>query len=154
MGVSVSALYPAPPPRIATPHSAQICWTRKIIDVGARELKQRRPSTWAKYTMIGDHAIIAGIWFIVTSASCWPSTSIKMYYSEIKWLTCNTAILHAILSCRLLSAEVAEAHRRFRGIECRVLKICDLKKVIFSHFFKHNIAGFGLLIPKRYHMLG
>ena len=46
------------------------------------------------------------------------------------------------------------SHRRFRGIECRVLKICDFKKVIFSPFFKHNIAGFGMLIPKRYHMLG
>ena len=45
-------------------------------------------------------------------------------------------------------------HRRFRGIECRVLKICDFKKVILSLFFKHNIAGLGVLIPKRYHMLG
>ena len=46
------------------------------------------------------------------------------------------------------------AHRRFRGIECRVLKICDFKKVILSLFFKHNIAGLCVLIPKRYHMLG
>ena len=46
------------------------------------------------------------------------------------------------------------AHRQFRGIECRVLKICDFKKVILSLFFKHNIAGLGVLIPKRYHMLG
>ena len=46
------------------------------------------------------------------------------------------------------------SHRRFRGIESRVLKICDFKKVIFSPFFKHNITGFGVLIPKRYHMLG
>ena len=45
-------------------------------------------------------------------------------------------------------------HRRFRGIECRVLKMCDFKKVTFSLFFKHNIAGLGVLIPKRYHMLG
>ena len=45
-------------------------------------------------------------------------------------------------------------HRRFRGIESRVLKICDFKKVIFSPFFKHNITGIGVLIPKRYHMLG
>ena len=45
-------------------------------------------------------------------------------------------------------------HRQFRGIESRVLKICDFKKVIFSPFFKHNITGFGVLIPKRYHMLG
>ena len=47
-----------------------------------------------------------------------------------------------------------DAHRRFRGIESRVLKICDFKKVIFAPFFKHNITGFGVLIPKRYHMLG
>ena len=46
------------------------------------------------------------------------------------------------------------SHRRFRGIKCRVLKICDFKKVILSLFFKHNIAGLGVLIPKRYHMLG
>ena len=46
------------------------------------------------------------------------------------------------------------AHRRFRGIECWVLKIGDFKKVIFFLFFKHNIAGLGVLIPKRYHMLG
>ena len=45
-------------------------------------------------------------------------------------------------------------HRRFRGIESRVLKVCDFKKVIFSPIFKHNITGFGVLIPKRYHMLG
>merc|ERR1712079_382769 len=45
------------------------------------------------------------------------------------------------------------AHRRFRGIEWRVLKICDFKKVIFSLFFKHNIAGLGVLIPKRYHII-
>ena len=49
---------------------------------------------------------------------------------------------------------VLDTHRRFRGIECRVLKICDFKKVILSLFFKHNIAGLGVLIPKRYHMLG
>ena len=46
------------------------------------------------------------------------------------------------------------SHRRFRGIESRVLKVCDFKKVIFSPIFKHNITGFGVLIPKRYHMLG
>ena len=52
------------------------------------------------------------------------------------------------------SGKVKVTHRRFRGIESRVLKICDFKKVIFSPFFKHNITGFGVLIPKRYHMLG
>ena len=45
-------------------------------------------------------------------------------------------------------------HRRFRGIEWKGVKIYDLQKVTFSTLFKLYIAGLGVLIPKRYHMLG
>ena len=45
-------------------------------------------------------------------------------------------------------------HRRFRGIEWNIVKIYDLQKVTFSTLFKLYIAGLGVLIPKRYHMLG
>ena len=49
---------------------------------------------------------------------------------------------------------VAVTHRRFRGIEWNGVKIYDLQKVTFSTLFKLHIAGLGVLIPKRYHMLG
>ena len=46
------------------------------------------------------------------------------------------------------------AHRRFRGIECKGVKIYDVQKVTFSTLFKLYIAELGVLISKRYHMLG
>ena len=49
---------------------------------------------------------------------------------------------------------VIQAHRRFRGIELKGVKIYDLQKVTFSTLFKLYIAGLGVLIPKRYHMQG
>ena len=45
-------------------------------------------------------------------------------------------------------------HRRFRGIECKGVKIYDVQKVTFSTLFKLYIAELGVLISKRYHMLG
>ena len=45
-------------------------------------------------------------------------------------------------------------HRQLRYIEWMGVKIHDFKKVIFSTLFKLYIAGLGVLIPKRYHMLG
>ena len=43
------------------------------------------------------------------------------------------------------------SHQRFRGIECKGVKIYDLQKVTFSTLFKLYIAGLGVLISKRYH---
>ena len=45
-------------------------------------------------------------------------------------------------------------HRRFRGIEWNGVKFYDLQKVTFSTLFKLYIAGLGVLIKKRYHILG
>ena len=74
-----------------------------------------------------------------------------MMQSVITTLSCRCTLhLHTIYT----RSAAMQAHQRFRGIESRVLKICDFKKIIFSPFFKHNITGFGVLIPKRYHMLG
>ena len=53
-----------------------------------------------------------------------------------------------------VSAFIMGAHRRFRGIELKGVKIYDLQKVTFSTLFKLYIAGLGVLIKKRYHMLG
>ena len=47
-----------------------------------------------------------------------------------------------------------DAQRQFRYIEWKGVKIYDFKKVTFSTLFKLHIAGLGVLIPKRYHMLG
>ena len=44
--------------------------------------------------------------------------------------------------------------RQLRYIEWKGVKIYDFQKVTFSNFFKLYIAGLGVLIPKRYHMLG
>ena len=50
--------------------------------------------------------------------------------------------------------ESFKTHRRFRGIEWKGGKIYDLQNVTFSILFKLYIVGLGLLIKKRYHMLG
>ena len=39
-------------------------------------------------------------------------------------------------------------------IEWKGVKIYDFQKLTFSTLFKLYIAGLGVLIPKRYHMLG
>ena len=44
--------------------------------------------------------------------------------------------------------------RQLRYIEWKGVKIYDFQKVTFSTLFKLYIAGLGVLIPKRYHMLG
>ena len=44
--------------------------------------------------------------------------------------------------------------RQLRYIECKGVKIYDFQKATFSTLFKLYIAGLGVLIPKRYHMLG
>ena len=44
--------------------------------------------------------------------------------------------------------------RQLRYIEWKGVKIYDFQKVTFSTLFKLHIAGLGVLIPKRYHMLG
>ena len=46
------------------------------------------------------------------------------------------------------------AQRQLRYIEWKGVKIYDFQKVTFSTLFKLHIAGLGVLIPKRYHMLG
>ena len=45
-------------------------------------------------------------------------------------------------------------HQRIRYIDWKGVKIYDFQKVTFSTLFKLYIAGLGVLIPKRYHMLG
>ena len=44
--------------------------------------------------------------------------------------------------------------RQLRYIEWKGVKIYDFQKITFSTLFKLHIAGLGVLIPKRYHMLG
>ena len=46
------------------------------------------------------------------------------------------------------------AHPHLRYIEWKGVKIYDFQKFTFSTLFKLYIAGLGVLIPKRYHMLG
>ena len=46
------------------------------------------------------------------------------------------------------------AQRQLRYIEWKGVKIYDFQKATFSTLFKLYIAGLGVLIPKRYHMLG
>ena len=46
------------------------------------------------------------------------------------------------------------SQRQLRYIEWKGVKIYDFQKVTFSTLFKLYIAGLGVLIPKRYHMLG
>ena len=48
----------------------------------------------------------------------------------------------------------ARPQRQLRYIEWKGVKIYDFQKVTFSTLFKLHIAGLGVLIPKRYHMLG
>ena len=48
----------------------------------------------------------------------------------------------------------AATQRQLRYIECKGVKIYDFQKATFSTLFKLYIAGLGVLIPKRYHMLG
>ena len=45
-------------------------------------------------------------------------------------------------------------NKQYRYIEWRGVKIYDFQKVTFSTLYKLYIAGLGVLIPKRYHMLG
>ena len=47
-----------------------------------------------------------------------------------------------------------DTQRQLRYIEWKGVKIYDFQKVTFSTLFKLHIAGLGVLIPKRYHMLG
>ena len=48
-----------------------------------------------------------------------------------------------------------ESHTHIWGTQSgRGVKIYTFKKVLFSSFFQHDIAGLGVLIPKRHHMLG
>ena len=53
-------------------------------------------------------------------------------------------------SCPTKSYVLTHPHLRY--IEWKGVKIYDIQKVIFSTLFKLYIAG--VLIPKRYHMLG
>ena len=46
------------------------------------------------------------------------------------------------------------SQRHLRYIEWKGVKIYDFQKATFSTIFKLYIAGLGVLIPKRYHMLG
>ena len=46
------------------------------------------------------------------------------------------------------------SQRQLRYIEWKGVKIYDFQKVTFSTLFKLHIAGLGVLIPKRYLMLG
>ena len=46
------------------------------------------------------------------------------------------------------------SHSHLRYIEWKGVKIYDFQKVTFSTLFKLYIAGLGVLIPKRYYMLG
>ena len=48
----------------------------------------------------------------------------------------------------------AVPQRQLRYIEWKGVKIYDFQKITFSTLFKLHIAGLGVLIPKRYHMLG
>ena len=48
----------------------------------------------------------------------------------------------------------SSSQRQLRYIEWNGVKIYDFQKVSFSTLFKLHIAGLGVLIPKRYHMLG
>ena len=50
--------------------------------------------------------------------------------------------------------KICKAQRQLRYIEWKGVKIYDFQKVTFSTLFKLHIAGLGVLIPKRYHMLG
>ena len=52
------------------------------------------------------------------------------------------------------TGHTAESQHQFRYIEWKEVKIYDFQKVTFSTLFKLYIAGLGVLIPKRYHMLG
>ena len=63
-------------------------------------------------------------------------------------------ILHILKVFLPFLSVFCHSHRRFRGIECKGVKIYDLQKVTFSTLFKLYIAGLGVLISKRYHMLG
>ena len=47
-----------------------------------------------------------------------------------------------------------ETQRQLRYIEWKGVKIYDFQKATFSTLFDLYIAGLGVLIPKRYHMLG
>ena len=47
-----------------------------------------------------------------------------------------------------------DPQHQLRYIEWKEVKIYDFQKVTFSTLFKLHIAGLGVLIPKRYHMLG
>ena len=49
---------------------------------------------------------------------------------------------------------IERAQRQLRYIEWKGVKIYDFQKTTFSTLFKLHIAGLGVLIPKRYHMLG
>ena len=59
----------------------------------------------------------------------------------------TTTTLSASVTLRL-------PQRQLRYIEWKGVKIYDFQKVTFSTLFKLHIAGLGVLIPKRYHMLG
>ena len=57
-------------------------------------------------------------------------------------------------SPKLLVGGKLKSQRQLRYIEWKGVKIYDFQKVTFSTLFKLHIAGLGVLIPKRYHMLG
>ena len=103
---------------------------------------------------MAKHISIIARWFVLEKVSSAkeiePQTKVRKDFTH----RFRKSQFSTMLSSTPTKIRTAHAHRRFRGIECRVQKICDSKKVILSLFFKHNIAGLGVLIPKRYHMLG
>ena len=65
-------------------------------------------------------------------------------------------ILVMLMYCNVARVRVDALvpHPHLRYIEWKGVKIYDFQKVTFSTLFNLYIAGLGVLIPKRYHMLG
>ena len=61
--------------------------------------------------------------------------------------------MSSVLDIYFISCPNLTQHQ-FRYIEGKGVKIYDFQKATFSTLFNLYIAGLGMLIPKRYHMLG
>ena len=77
-----------------------------------------------------------------------------MYFSMIN-AEKRVDIYHShMCACDWLASCQAGPHPHLRYIEWKGEKVYDFQKVTFSTLFKLYIAGLGVLIQKRYHMLG
>ena len=87
---------------------------------------------------------------LTTPGWCW----LRCVRSDVRFV--NQPQISAHNGDRAPTRRTADAlpQRQLRYIEWKGVQIYDFQKATFSTLFKLYIAGLGVLIPKRYHMLG